>query len=111
VAQKEDFGQLELLFDVDFESDMEKLKQELGIVSQPKRQDLLEEYGLHGFIEQLTNVVASYGKQWASSLIDGLNKSELGTVLSEIEHQHPPLFAQLIAWGLGGEGLCPETPF
>ena len=101
LPERGDFALLDALFDLDFEADLNKLKAELGIVSQPKRQNLLEEYGLPGFIEQLTNVVACYGKQWVSSLMEGLTNTERQMVLSHAEGHNPPLFAQLIAWGLG----------
>ena len=111
LSHREDFGLLNVLVDVDFESDMEKLKVELGIVDQPKRQNYLEEYGVPGFIQQLANVVVYYGKQCASSLMESLTNTERQMVLSNIEEDNPPLFAQLIVWGFGGDELCPDIPF
>ena len=111
LSVREDPRLLNVLVDVDFESDMEKLKPELGIVDQPKRQNYLEEYGLPEFIGQLTSVAVHYGKQWASSLMESLTSSERTMVLSKMEENNPPLFAQLISWGLGSEGLSPDIPF
>ena len=107
----EDYELLEALLDPQFEQDIERRKVDLGIVDQPKRQSYIEEYGLPGFVQQLANVAVHYGKHFVSSLMASLTNAERQMVLSQIEENSPPLFAQLISWGLGNEGLSPDIPF
>ena len=106
-----DYELLEALLDPQFEQDLERFKVELGIVNQPKRQNYIEEYGLPGFVQQLANVAVHYGKHFVSSLMASLTNAERQMVLSHVEGHNPPLFAQLISWGLGSEGLSPDIPF